>query len=145
MSPLVFGQIAVCAFFGILFIQSGLDKITDRKGNLEWLTGHFAKSPFRGMVPLLLSVITVFEVCAGIASSLGALIWVISIFNLEFARSLPQFVLALPFYGLCLSATSLLMLFFGQRFAKDYVGAATIATYFGVVLAGFILLSQRGR
>ena len=28
----------------ILFIQSGLDKVFDWKGNLEWLTGHFSKT-----------------------------------------------------------------------------------------------------
>ncbi len=34
----------------ILFIQSGLDKVFDWKGNLEWLTGHFSKTFLRGMV-----------------------------------------------------------------------------------------------
>jgi hypothetical protein len=41
-------------FLGVLFLQSGLDKVTDRKGNLKWLTGHFAKSPLSGVVPLVL-------------------------------------------------------------------------------------------
>ena len=44
-------QILVSAFFAILFLQSAIDKIVDRRGNLEFLQGHFAKSPLAGMVP----------------------------------------------------------------------------------------------
>ena len=45
-------------FTAILFIQSGLDKVLDWKGNLEWLTGHFSKSILAGMVPIMLATIT---------------------------------------------------------------------------------------
>jgi hypothetical protein len=38
-------QVFVSAFLAILFLQSGIDKIVDRRGNFEWLKGHFAKSP----------------------------------------------------------------------------------------------------
>jgi len=44
-------QILVAAFLAILFLQSGIDKIVDRRGNLEWLKGHFAKSALAGVVP----------------------------------------------------------------------------------------------
>ena len=44
-------QAFVSAFLAILFLQSGIDKVVDRRGNLEWLKGHFAKSPLAGMVP----------------------------------------------------------------------------------------------
>ena len=37
----------------ILFIQSGLDKVFDWKGNLEWLNGHFSKTFLGGFVPIL--------------------------------------------------------------------------------------------
>ena len=47
-------QILASAFLAILFLQSGIDKIVDRRGNLEWLRGHFAKSPLAGTVPALL-------------------------------------------------------------------------------------------
>jgi len=33
-------QILTSAFLGILFLQSGIDKIVDRRGNLEFLQGH---------------------------------------------------------------------------------------------------------
>ena len=51
-------QLFISAFLAILFLQSGVDKIVDRRGNLEFLQGHFAKSPFSGMVPMLVTAIT---------------------------------------------------------------------------------------
>ncbi len=58
-------QILTSAFLAVLFLQSGIDKIVDRRGNLEFLQGHFAKSPLAGTVPLLVTVITVLEIAAG--------------------------------------------------------------------------------
>ena len=52
-------QILASAFLAILFLQSGIDKILDRRGNFEWLKGHFAKSPLAGIVPALLICITI--------------------------------------------------------------------------------------
>src|SRR5258708_20280420 len=66
-------QILISAFFAILFLQSGIDKVVDRRGNLEWLTGHFAKSPLAGMVPLLVGIITIMELTAGVLSAIGCI------------------------------------------------------------------------
>jgi uncharacterized membrane protein YphA (DoxX/SURF4 family) len=52
-------QIFASVFLAILFLQSGIDKIVDRSGNLEWLKGHFANSPLAGIVPALLTAITI--------------------------------------------------------------------------------------
>ncbi|MBL8003027.1 MAG: hypothetical protein JNL05_13820, partial [Flavobacteriales bacterium] len=51
-------RMAFAAMVAILFLQSGLDKAFNWKGEMTWLTGHFAKSPLKGTVPLLLPVIT---------------------------------------------------------------------------------------
>ena len=48
--PLRLAQLFTCAFLAILFLQSGIDKVVDRSGNLEWLTGHFASSPLAGLL-----------------------------------------------------------------------------------------------
>ena len=56
-------QAFASAFLAILFLQSGVDKVVDRRGNLEWLKGHFAKSPLAAMVPLLVTAITILEIC----------------------------------------------------------------------------------
>src|SRR5437764_3588046 len=101
-------QILVSAFLAILFLQSGIDKIVDRRGNLDWLKGHFAQSPLAGMVPLMVTIITIMELAAGVLSAVGCL--------LIFFRKDSTFA----FYGAVISALSLLALFFGQRMAKDY-------------------------
>ncbi len=123
-------QVLISAFFAILFLQSGIDKVLDRKGNLEWLTGHFAKSPLAGMVPLLLGVITVMELAAGALSAIGC------------AMVLLRHDSTIAFYGVVLSGIALLALFFGQRMAKEYPGAAALVPYFLVVIAGVIWLGQ---
>ena len=58
-------------FFAILFLQSGLDKIIDWKGNLGWLTGHFEKSPLAKLVPAMLATLTFLEVLTGLLCLCG--------------------------------------------------------------------------
>lgn len=128
LDPHSLAELAVCAFFAVLFLQSSIDKITDRKGNLDYLMPHFEKSPLKATVPLLLSTITLVELSAGVMSGAGFL-------SILFTG--PAWI---PVVGIALAATALLMLFFGQRVAKDYPGAATLATYFAVVLLGLLIL-----
>src|SRR6266480_3400980 len=71
-------QIFTAAFLAILFLQSGIDKIIDHRGNLEWLKGHFAKSPLAGVVPVLVTAITILEVAAGALSAIGCLMLIVS-------------------------------------------------------------------
>src|SRR5262249_7645112 len=123
-------QLLVTAFLAILFLQSGIDKIMDRQGNLQWLSGHFAKSPLAGFVPLLFTLLAVIEVVAGTLSGIG-------FFALLFAHS-P----AIAFYGAVVSAMTILCLFFGQRMAKEYAGAAILVPYFLVTLVAIYLLAS---
>lgn len=123
-------RLAVAAFLGVLFLQSGIDKVVDRKGNLEWLSGHFAKSPLASMVVPMVSVITIMEISAGALSALGVPV-------LLFTGS--RTVAAL---GALLALASLLMLFFGQRVAKDYAGAAALVPYFLLAGAGLGLMGM---
>jgi hypothetical protein len=123
-------QILVSAFLAILFLQSGLDKIVDRKGNLEWLKGHFAKSPLAGTVPLLVLALTILEIAAGSLSAIGCLIIIFSHDS------------TIAFYGAIISALSILALFFGQRIAKEYAGAAILVPYFLLALVAIYLLAH---
>jgi hypothetical protein len=124
-------QIFSSAFLAILFLQSGIDKVVDRRGNLEWLKGHFAKSPLAGVVPALVTTITILEVAAGALSAIGCLV-IIVLRDSTFA-----------FYGAVISAIAILALFFGQRMTKDYAGAAVLVPYFLLALAAIYLLAQR--
>ncbi len=105
-------------FLAITFIQSGYDKVADWKGNVGWLTGHFAQTPIKNMVPQSLFLILILEILAGAASVIG----IIEIFVNEGT----QFAL----WAGIISCVTLLFLLLGQRMAKDYDGARTIAIYF---------------
>ena len=123
-------QLLICALLAILFLQSGVDKITDRRGNRDWLTGHFAKSPLAGMVPMLLLVLTLLELAAGALAAIGGVLIAIGGDT------------TLAFYGAVVSGVTLVALFFGQRMAKDYAGAASLVPYFLVAIAGIYLLGR---
>jgi hypothetical protein len=123
-------QILASALLAILFLQSGIDKVIDYRGNLEWLRGHFAKSALAGLVPILFTAITILEVIAGILSALGCIIVIVSRES------------TVAFYGAVISAVAIVALFFGQRMAKEYAGAAVLVPYFLLALATIYLLAQ---
>jgi hypothetical protein len=123
-------QIFGSAFLAILFLQSGIDKIIDHRGNLDWLKGHFSKSPLGGVVPILLTAITILEVAAGALSAIGCIMLIVS----------RETIVA--FYGAVISAVVIIALFFGQRMAKEYGGAAVLVPYFLLALAAIYLLAQ---
>jgi uncharacterized membrane protein YphA (DoxX/SURF4 family) len=123
-------QIFVSAFLAVLFLQSGIDKIVDRNGNLEWLKGHFSKSPLAGIVPALLTCITILEVAAGALSAIGCVLVIL----------LKDSTIAL--YGAIVSAGAISALFLGQRIAKDYAGAAVLVPYFLLTLVAIYLFAQ---
>jgi ABC-type Fe3+-siderophore transport system permease subunit len=116
--PALFSALLVA----ILFIQSGLDKVFDWKGNLEWLTGHFSKTFLNGTVPLMLATITLMELATGVLSGVGIIYFLIAGSTV------------LIFYAAALGAAAIVALFFGQRVAKDYPGAAVLVPYFILLL-----------
>jgi hypothetical protein len=126
--PLWLIQVLSTLLLAITFLQSGLDKVFDWKGNLGWLTGHFSKSLLRGMVPLLLATLTVMELAAGAVSAAGLVPLVLSGST------------RLAMWGAALSGLSFVALFFGQRMAKDYAGAAGLVPYFLVSLVALFAL-----
>jgi hypothetical protein len=123
-------QIFGSAFLAVLFLQSGIDKVVDYRSNLEWLKGHFAKSPLGGVVPILLMGLTILEVTAGALSAIGCIILIVSQES------------TVAFYGAVVSAVALIALFFGQRMAKEYAGAAVLVPYFLLTLVAIYLLAQ---
>tara|TARA_B100000886_G_scaffold301845_1_gene231553 strand:- start:197 stop:604 length:408 start_codon:yes stop_codon:yes gene_type:complete len=114
---LIMKILSVC-FLAILFLQSGLDKVIDRKENLNWLRSHFANSPLKNNVPILLLTITIIELLSGILNLLG-IVFLVYNGDAIFAIS-----------GTILASLALIMLFLGQRLAKDYVGAQSLVSYF---------------
>ena len=125
--------ISAALFVSILFVQSGLNKVFDYKGQLAWLTGHFEKSILAGSVPLMLPVLTLMEVATGVLSALGVVYFVFTGGAL------------LIFWASVAGAASMVALFFGQRVAKDYPGAAVLVPYFLLILVMMHLSYGVGR
>lgn len=115
------------AFIAVLYVQSGADKVMDREGNLGWLRQHFGKSIFKDIVPVMFYTVTLLELASAVLSIAG-LVQIIVYKSTHLA-----------FWGAAVSAINLVCLFTGQRFAKDYAGAAALVPYFILsILAMFI-------
>ena len=82
-------------------------------------------------LPVLVAAITILEVAAGALSAIGCIILIVS-------RET-----TLAFYGAVISAVAILALFFGQRMAKDYAGAAVLVPYFLLALVTIYLLALK--
>jgi len=121
-------SILILVFLAVTFLQSGYDKVTDWQGNVGWLKGHFEKTFIKNHVPHSLGLILVLEIIAGIFCVAGII------------QLLLNNVRIFAFYGAVFSSITLIFLLFGQRIAKDYDGARTIAIYFVPAVLGVYLL-----
>jgi hypothetical protein len=77
-----------------------------------------------------LAALSLLELAAGTLSGIGCVIVIAS-------RET-----SVAFYGAIASAVALVALFFGQRMAKDYAGAAVLVPYFLLTLVAIYLLAQ---
>lgn len=122
-------EILVLLFLIITFLQSAIDKITDWKGNVDFISDHFKNSPLKNMVPLLLLTVLIFEIGASVLMLIGGY-YIFTEGDGTVAK-----------VGLEFAAITLLMLLIGQRLAKDYAGAMSLAVYFILTIFGIYLLN----
>jgi uncharacterized membrane protein YphA (DoxX/SURF4 family) len=120
-------QLLASAFFAVLFLQSGLDKVLDWQGNRDYIGGYLAKTPLGRFPRFMLFNITALEVLAGVLSAAGGLALVVT-------RSS-----VVAFAGAAVSGVALVSLFLGQRLAKDYAAAAAMVPYI-IAAVGAVLL-----
>ncbi|MFQ3181851.1 MAG: putative oxidoreductase [Polaribacter sp.] len=123
-------EVLILLFLIVTFLQSGADKLLDWKGNVSFIKEHFKNSPLKNSVPLLLAVILILEIVAG-------LLMLIGVYEL-YTSEANEFALL----GVELSAIVLIFLLIGQRLAKDYAGAMSLAVYFIIALWGVYLLNS---
>ena len=116
-------------FISIALLQSGIDKVLDRKENLSWLSDHFSDTILNNNVPLLLLIVTIVELFSGFLLLLGGL------YNIIISNN------DLLILGFLTSSINFIFLFFGQRVAKDYDGAAVIVNYFILNMIGLLSIS----
>lgn len=125
-------QVFISLFSGVLFLQSGFDKVLDFKGNKAYIKSVFAKTFMNNFSGVLFITITILEVLAGIFAFFGGIFYLIE-GQKDFA-----------ILGLELSLLSIFCLFTGQRIAKDYAGAAGLVGYFLLTAFGLYLFALKG-
>jgi hypothetical protein len=79
----------------------------------------------------MVTAITILETASGALSAIGCAMIILSRDS------------TVAFYGAVISAIAIIALFFGQRMAKDYAGAAVLVPYFLLALSSIYLLAQR--
>lgn len=123
-------EILILFFLVVTFLQSGIDKVTDWQGNVSFIKGHFKDSPLEKFTSVLVAIILVMELLAGAMMLVG-------IFHLATTGDSNVALI-----GTELAALSLIFLLIGQRLAKDYAGAMTLAVYFIIAIFGVYLLNN---
>lgn len=117
-------QLLFSLMISILFIQSGVDKLVNWKGEKAFYADHFKDTILGPTVPLLMPVITISELAAGFLSAIGIIMLLVTGDT------------TMGFLGMLMACLSIIQLFLGQRIAKDYAGAATLVPYFLLAAAG---------
>jgi hypothetical protein len=123
-------EILAAGFLTITFLQSGLDKIFDYKGNLSFMKEQFSKTFLRSMIGIFLPVILICELITGIICLIGAI---------QVCRGDGIYFAA---FGFLFSGITLLMLLFGQRVSKQYAGAVSLTGYFIITLIGLLVMTH---
>ncbi len=124
-------QVLCSVFLSVLFLQSGLDKVLDWKGNRAYIAGVFEKTPLRRLSGFMMLSITLLEVLTGAVSGAG----VLGLLILQDPTT--------AFFGSCLAGVTIVSLFFGQRISKDYAGAAGLVPYFLATVAAVLVTTLR--
>ena len=124
--PMELCQILIAVFLFIAFLQSGLDKVVDKKGNIDFLKAHFSDSPLIKIIPIMLLVLTFLEIIGSLMLGYGI--------YYAFAKRSTLWI----FYGFVVIAITIIILFAGQRIAKDYLGAADLVPYFILIMLGIM-------
>ena len=124
----------ICAFIslfvGIIFTQSGLDKIFNWEGELDFITEKFSKTALSNFSIIGLIQVTILETLSGLLSLFGSIM--VLFYDDE----------SYGIIGLILAAGSFSILMAGQRISKDYDGAAALVPYFLLTMIGLFMYSN---
>ena len=123
-------EVLILLFLIITFVLSGFEKISDWRGTTDFIKNHFQKSPLKKNVPFLLTILLIIEIIASILMAIG-------VYQIYVSESKE-----IALMGIELSAVSLILMLVGQRLAKDYSGAMSLAVYFIITLFGVYLLNS---
>jgi hypothetical protein len=122
-------SVLVLAFLALTFIMSAHEKLFHWNDTMAWLKAHLEKTILKKNVPIATGILVFLELISGILCIVG----IVELY-INGGRMF-------GFYGAVYSCITLLFMLFGQRLAKDFDGARTIAIYFMVAVLGVFWLS----
>ena len=120
----------ISLFIGIIMTQSGLDKIFNWEGELDFMTEKFSKTIIANFSTFGLIQVTILETLSGLLSLLGS---IMTLFYDDESYGI---------MGLILAAVSFCVLIAGQRISKDYEGSAVLVPYFLLTMIGLFMYSS---
>ena len=120
----------ISLFIGIIMTQSGLDKIFNWEGELDFMTEKFSKTIIANFSTFGLIQVTILETLSGLLSLLGSI--TVLFYDDE----------SYGIMGLILAAVSFCVLMAGQRISKDYEGSAVLVPYFLLTMIGLFMYSN---
>jgi putative oxidoreductase len=123
----------VFLFWAVTFLESAYSKISDVSGNIGYFKSVFEKTFIKDIVVPSFWILTLLELASGLGSLISLVILFID------AKSCVEVGLV----SIGLSGLTLLMLFAGQRIAKDYAGAAGIVPY--IIVCAISMFAVFGR
>ena len=123
-------EVLILFFLIITFVLSSLEKILDWSGTVSFIENHFINSPLKNKVQPLLAIVLIIEIAA-------CILMIIGVYQLYTSG-----VKEIALLGIELSALSILCMLIGQRLAKDYAGAMSLAVYFIITAFGVFLLNR---
>ncbi len=110
--------------------QSGLDKIFNWEGELEFITEKFSKTALSNFSIIGLIQVTILETLSGLLSLFGSIM--VLFYDDE----------SYGIIGLILAAGSFCILMAGQRISKDNGWAASLVPYFLLTMIGLFMYSN---
>lgn len=111
-------SLLVLLFLAITYLQSAYDKLFGWQENVSWLQEHFSKTILKNYVPQALMLLVALELITSVLTLVGCV---------ELCVTGGK---SFGLYGSVFSCICLLLMLIGQRLAKDYEGAKTIAIYY---------------
>ena len=122
-------SVLVLLFLAVTFIMSTHEKLFHWTDTMAWMKPHFENTILKNYVPFATGILVLLE----IVSSILCLVGIIELYFYD--------VRLFGFYGAVYSCITLLFMLFGQRLAKDFDGARTIAIYFVIAVLGVFWMS----
>ena len=121
--------LCIVLFLSITFVISVIEKFSDWKGTVSYISEIFRNTFLNPIVKPLMLLLVGLEI-------ISCYFLVVGLFQLIFYSNTENALM-----GCLFSIASILSMLIGQRIAKDYQGATSLGIYFLIAVFGVFLLN----